>query len=274
MRVALSTALFAVPWFVFATVYFGSPVPHTIAAKALGFEASWSQTWPFTLDSWRYFAPFTEFWFARGAPLPDVALKTMVAIVFALFAVGTAVAARRANAALLCAAAVIGFLGYRSATRLNPYYMWYLPPFTALAWVVAGYGVSQIARTLPRLAVPIGLAVAVAYSAPLAFAMPLDRLVQREIEDGVRARTGQALDAVMSERDTAVLEPLGLMGWIAFNKTIYDFPGLGSNVVLAARKAGLARSVAGVVDALRPTYAALRPRELQQLQRDFPATAQ
>jgi hypothetical protein len=101
--------------------------------------------------------------------------------------------------------------------------------------------------------------------------MPLDRKVQRTIETAVREKTGRLLAQMMGPRDTVVLEPLGFMGWAARNRTIFDFPGLGSKVSVRAMKRIAEPSVAALVDGLQPTYAVLRPNEFQDLAQ-FPAT--
>jgi hypothetical protein len=64
------------------------------------------------------------------------------------------------------------------------------------------------------------------------------------------------------------------MGLAAFNRTIYDFPGLGSKVAVGAVKTlAPPPRVAGLLDALQPTYAVLRPNEFGDLMRRFPETA-
>ena len=73
--------------------------------------------------------------------------------------------------------------------------------------------------------------------------------------------------------DTVVLEPLGFIGLAAFNRTVYDFPGLGSKVAVAAVKNLSPPRIAGLVHALQPTYAVLRPNEFADLMRRFPETA-
>ena len=62
------------------------------------------------------------------------------------------------------------------------------------------------------------------------------------------------------------------MGLAAFNKTVYDYPCLGSKVG-ASNEESVAPRVAGLLDALQPTYAVLRPNEFGDLMRRFPETA-
>lgn len=279
LKVTLPALALALPWYGFATLYYGSPVPNTIVAKSWSyqigmFSASWQDMWDFTVQSWRDYAPLKEFCFSYEAPLPDLVLQAVVAIVLLLFLGGLAMSVWRQPALLSAGIAVIGFVIYRNSTIMNSYYMWYLPPFTALLFIVAGYGLSELVRQGPRPAIALGLVVALSYAVHLPFSMPLDKKVQEAIEVQVRERTGYALAAMMKNPgDTVVLEPLGFIGWAAFNKTVYDYPGLGSKVAVRAMKNLSPPRVAGLVDALQPTYAVLRPNEFGDLMRRFPQTA-
>ena len=279
LRVILSALPIPLAWYGFATFYYGSPVPNTIVAKSWSYQihpftAPWEDVWAFTVKSWRDYAPFKEFWLAYHAPLPDILLKAIVTVVVLLFATGVIAAAIRKPGLLLPAAAVCGFVFYRNTTILNSYYMWYLPPFVALLFIVASYGLSQLAERMPWPATLLGVTVALCYALHLPFSMPLDRKIQSGIDVDVRERTGYTLSTMMTNpADTAVLEPLGFMGWAAFNKTIYDYPGLGSKIAVRTMKDLPHPRIADLVDALRPTYAILRPNERRDFVRRFPEAA-
>ena len=279
-QVALPALAIAMPWYAFATIYYGSPIPNTIVAKSLSyriglFSASWEGIWNFTAESWRDYAPFKQFWCVIEAPLPDIALKIVVGAVALLFLAGLILGAFRQPKLLVAGAAVLGFLAYRNSTVMISYYMWYLPPFTALAFIVSGYALSQLALKAPGPASALGLVLGICYAMHLPFSMPLDKKVEEAIEMGVRERTGHLLAGLMTKADdTVVLEPLGFIGWAAFNKTVYDYPGLGSKVAVRAVKNMPVPGVAALVDALQPTYAVLRPNEFDDLQQKFPVTAE
>jgi hypothetical protein len=279
LKVAIPTLALALPWYGFATFYYGSPVPNTIVAKSWSyqigvFSASWGDMWNFTVRSWRDYAPFKEFWLSYEAPLPDIVLKAIVALVLLLFIGGLVISALRKPELLIAGAAFIGFVAYRNSTIMNSYYMWYLPPFTALLFIVASYGLSELAAKAPRPAIALGMILALSYALHIPFSMPLDKKVQETIEVNVRERTGYSLAGMMKNPDdTVVLEPLGFMGLAAFNKTVYDYPGLGSKVAVRATKNLSPPRVAGLLDALQPTYAVLRPNEFGDLMRRFPETA-
>jgi len=278
-RVAVPALALALPWYGFAALYYGSPIPNTIVAKSWSyqigmFSAPWADMWRFTLRSWRDYAPFKQFWISYEAPLPDVVLKAIVVLVLLLFLGGLITSALRKPGLLIAGVAVIAFVAYRNTTILNSYYMWYLPPFTALLFIVAGYGLSELAAVAARPAAALGLILALSYALHIPFSMPLDKKMQEAIEVNVRERTGYSLAGMMNNPDdTAVLEPLGFMGLAAFNKTVYDYPGLGSKVAVRAMKKLSPPRVAGLLDALQPTYAVLRPNEFRELMRRFPETA-
>lgn len=280
-KVSAPALAIALPWYTFAQLYYGSVIPNTIVAKSLSFRnrflsAPAEYIWNYVGDSWCDYVPFKEFWIARSfsAPLPDAVLKIILAILLLLAFGGLWTAIIRKSGPLLVAgAAVIGFLVYRNTTVLNSYYMWYLPPFLALAFIIAGHGLSQFAQSFPRLSCCIGPALGFCYAFHLPFSLPLDKKVQREIEVAVRERAGKTLNEMTTNEDTIVLEPLGFVGWAARNKTIFDFPGLGSRVSVAAIKKMPGPTVAALIDALQPTHALVRPDEYDELVREFPDTA-
>ncbi|HEX4630450.1 MAG TPA: hypothetical protein VH188_05750 [Chthoniobacterales bacterium] len=278
LKVLTPALAIAVPWYGFATLYYGSPIPNTIVAKSESFRhgfftTSWDYMWRFTVESWRDYVPFKEFRIADQAPLPDLVLKSIGLTLLLFFIVGLFVSAKRGSGLVVGGIAVIGFGLYRSTMVLNSYYMWYLPPFLALAFLVAAYGLSQLARRMPQLTIVLGVTLALSYALHLPFSMPLDKKVQKKIEVGVRLKAGRILNAMMAEKDTVVSESLGYIGWAAFNKTIFDYPGLGSKVSVRAVKKMAVPTLAELVDALQPTYVVVRPHELDYLQRNFPATA-
>lgn len=280
-KVALPALAIAVPWYAFATLYYGSPVPNTIVAKSLSYRygflsAPLDRMWSYTVESWRDYAPFKEFWVSfpqYDAPLPTPVLMVIVATVALLFLTGLIYSVRRKPALLVAGAAVLGFLAYRNSTILNSYYMWYLPPFLALGFVIAGFGLTQLALRQRTAGVALGTVLAFAYAMHLPFSMPLDRKVQQKIETGVREKTGRKLAAMMQPTDTVVLEPLGFLGWAVFNRTVFDYPGLGSKVSVRAVKDMVVPNVAGLVHALQPTHAVLRPNEYDDLSQQYPDTA-
>lgn len=275
-RVATGAALAALPWLSFATLYYGSPIPNTIFAKQAAtrsgfFSAGTEEVLKQLSQTWRHLAPFTEFWATARAPVPEGVLMAIVALVLALAAVGAVQAIRRDRAMWAPLAALVLFFAYRTTFTISPYYMWYMPPFMALLMFFAACGLSWLARPLGAgPATALASALLAGYAMHLPFTLPLDRAVQRDIEEGVRARVGRSLDRLMGPQDSAVMEPLGYTGWYARNKTIWDFPGLSSPRAMAVMRRHPDGGISAIVRALQPTVLVLRPQERADLNHLIP----
>jgi hypothetical protein len=270
---AIPAALASLPWIVFATLYYGSPVPHTIRVKSFiaRIIAENVSVGRYLADAWGQIAPFRQFTGFDQVPVSDLALQVVVAAVLALAVLGAVSAVRRDSRMLAILAVVAGFFAYRALARVMPYFMWYTPPFTALLFLFAACGVSWIAQRQKAVAALAACALAAAYAIPLGFSMPLDKRVQEEVENKVRLPVGQKLRELMGDRDTVVLEPLGFIGWGARNKTTYDWPGLSSPTAFAAYQRDI--SLSGFIANLSPTFLALRPREWDELATRKPEVA-
>jgi hypothetical protein len=279
-RVVLPIGLIAGTWYLFATVYYGSPVPHTITAKTyynggLTRVPSTDLLLKYLTEWWASIAPFRQWFFTAEAPLPTVWLQLVVLVAVVLGAVGVLDLSRDRSRFLLVVPLLAAFFLYRTWGLLSTYFMWYLPPFTALGALLVGRGLEVLRRSSPAASTSTAVALALAYAVPVLFAMPLDRTVQREIDEGVRRAVGDYLDEAMTDDDTVVLEPLGYIGYAALNKTTLDFPGLSSERVtdlLATLPPG-ERNLYGLAKAANPTFLALRAPELEQFKSMYPDVA-
>lgn len=276
LRSTIAGALVAGPWLLFATLYYGSPVPHTIYAKsALNSDSFLSgDAWQYLLNTWRSLAPFREYWAVSATPVPEWLLVATVLSVVVLALVGFFFVFSFDKRAIVPASALFIFFSYRTLFNIDPYYMWYMPPFMGLLFLFAGGGLSYLQRnTSNSAAVALSAYLILAYSVHLPFTMPIDRAVQQEIEDGIRTTVGIKLNELMTEDDNAVLEPLGYIGWQARNKTIFDFPGLSSPTSRRILEENTGQGIPGVIRELKPDYLVLRPRELASLRRWLPRLA-
>lgn len=267
------------PWYLFAHFYYGSIIPNTIIAKSFSghfgpFKNPLSVAWAYFKSSWQNIAPFKEWFFVSEIPLSEFLIKCAVFVVTALAILGVVRAIMVREWRVLIIAVIAGiFIGYRSVSQLSTYYMWYLPPFIAMMFFTAAYGVSEISRKNKSLAAVLALFVAFMYAVHIPFTFYVEKQVQRKIECGVRFKTGLALDSLMGDADTVVLEPLGYIGYAAFNKTTYDFPGLSSKTVVDKIKQMQDGSLIGIIPELQPSFIVLRPAELKLLQKIYPKVA-
>src|SRR5262249_19724160 len=185
---AIPAATVALPWFIFATLYYGSPVPHPVVVKSydspLG-SMDWSQIldWPQILAYlklwWKEVAPFRQYFaWNHSPPVSDIWLQVIVGVAAACAAIGAKWAARIEPRILTVFAFLVGFIIYRTAARVNPYFMWYLPPFTALFFLFAAAGVAWLYWLQRAASAVVGCWLFASYAMHLPFTMQLDKRVQ------------------------------------------------------------------------------------------------
>ncbi|QGZ96551.1 hypothetical protein [Terricaulis silvestris] len=273
VKVAVPAILIAGVWFGFAALYYGSPIPHTITVKsgATMINNDIGQIATYLSSFWSHIAPFLQFWQVGEAPVPEILLQAVVALLLLLGSAGAVHAARFQPRMLAVLALLLAFLLYRAWGNVNPYFMWYMPPFVALLFLFAAAGISWLAQKYTSAAIGIACVLALAYSAPVFLAMPLDRAQQQVIEDNVRTRVGARLNELMSADDAVVLEPAGYVGWEIRPKTMYDFPGLTSPRAFEAWKKH--HHMTGLIIELNPRFVVQRPPERLEFEEREPELA-
>jgi hypothetical protein len=240
-------------------------VPHTIVAKALDHSLP---AWPVLLEQFvtlplRAWTPGG--WDAVLTPIYMVTFggwpRFIVYVGRGLLAVSLcAVAFPRVDAltralsfALICA------VFYLIHVDLFP---WYMPPAAMIAYFVFAGVLETLLRRL-RVRWPALLlgAAALTFTSSLLLASAWQLRLQQRIIEGQRRAIGEWLRAHRtSPTDTVFLEPLGYIGYYSDLK-MYDYPGLSSpEVVAARRKYGENRLV--LVAALEPIWVVQRPGEL------------
>ncbi len=277
------------PWFVFAALYYGTPVPHTITAKALlsGPRSlldfwysillfpSWINDWHGSIDS--MFSPPQAF--MGGWPaLPIIAARTVAAIASGLWLVTWM---RREVRAL--SFAFFGFCVYLNYFPPFPS-AWYisLPSTMALFALGGAWGqVFALTRRLNSIALARTLRAGLVALAAVFLvqgcwftveAARELRAQQIQVENGVRRPIGEWLRAHAAPGDTVFMEPLGYIGYFSGLRT-YDYPGLSSpEVVDAVRRVGT-RFPALIRD-LKPVWVVLRPTEVAAIHQEDPALLQ
>jgi len=287
--VAGAAALIVVaPWVVFTTLYYGSPIPQTIIAKAgLFVTPPPAGAGPIEIAGWlattvverlsavlRTFAPFFEDTHVVAAPLPLLGALYVSIVVWAL-AIGGALTTWRVpgwRAAVLFAA---GFTVYRAVLLPTAYFDWYVPPHSAVLIILAAAGVERL-RPLrwvdPRRVLAGAVAVAMAVHYP--FTLAMERAIQRDIENAVRRPIGEELARVVPPGRTVATEPVGYLGYYS-NALLIGYPGLTSRRALeimqelpADRRDGLEFFNRAEAD-----FMALRAEEWTAFRQIFPATA-
>ena len=149
LKPALLFLIPLLPWLLFATFYFGTPVPHSIAAKSVtyqlrseeGFVRLWQHySTPFVENATFEKLPFGNFW-----PLPGIILY------LSLYLIGFLSFARRDSRAIAISAYPV--LYFATFTIANPLiFRWYLTPPLPLYFIGILGGASRIADSLSRIA--------------------------------------------------------------------------------------------------------------------------
>ena len=273
------------PWILFTTLYYGSPIPNTIVAKALGYEL-WSTRPGLT------FADTTRNVWARigGHYLPGSIFQPLgpsfaghgthfsqflrddglVCRLMILLAVAGSAAAIRARQWAFCP--IIAFVLVYSA-----YYVfgvaivfgWYVVPFSACVVLLSARGLAGVATLSNGRRRSRALwGVTAAYLAVMVGVLPstfrAERRIQRDVEGAVREPMAWYMAEAMEEDDTVACEALGYVAYYS-GRTVYDWPGLASRrVVEYSREHPEDRSLLGMAESLRPDYIILRPFEYEE----------
>jgi hypothetical protein len=288
VRAAVIGLLIVLPWLIFTTIYYGSPIPNTILAKSAhfvtappaGLDPAATASWLVTsvgdrgLALLRTFTPFYEDTLVVSAPLP-LGLAFFVSIVVWLLAFVGAIRSWRVpgwRAAVVFAAA---FTAYRFALLPGAYFDWYVPPHTAVLIILAAIGIERL-RPLPSFDPRPLLAVAgaVLFAVHLPLSTGLEAKLQQAVENGVRREVGLELGRQMRAGEAVVTESAGYYEFYS-NATMYDYPGLTSpkaRTTLAALPLDR-RGIEDLIDALRPDWLALRPPEWEAVEFRYPETA-
>lgn len=262
---ALCAALY-MPWFLWATFYYGSPVPHTIIAKinmfggvpgagpkvaafarmlpqavARGFEPIYSEAggWPAWVG-----------WFGM--------LAGAFCSLYWIYPSGDQIG-RVASLAYLASAAYLACVGVSGLM-----FPWYFVPCCVMGSVVLsrvlGGALGGGGRPARAAAAAALCALALALGYQMAFSLIQLRIRQDLVEDGTRRSVGLWLRGHMAPSDTVYLEPIGYIGYYS-QAHILDYPGLVAPSVVEARRL-THQGFYGCISVLKPDWVVVRPGDL------------
>lgn len=278
--------LIVAPWVGFTTLYYGSPIPHTVVAKSAAYLP------PVTLETWwpwleqqvtdhaqgivLTFAPFYSDSGVVDALIPKPLAASISITILTLAAIGAVATWRVAEwrPVTIFAAA---YLVYRMLLLPTSYFEWYLPPFTAVVILLAAGGLQAsvaswrpIGRTVPF--VVGGILIAFALHIPLEAS--LEGAQRARQAKPVRQQVGEYLANHVAPGEVVSTEPAGYIGFYS-RALLYDYPGLTSKAALTAFESLPAhdRSLAAFINKVQPEWLALRGWELEDLMDRFPDTA-
>jgi hypothetical protein len=271
------------PWFLWAWSYYGTPVPHTITAKAVNKPPILSEhliivllLFPLRVITLHTSVPFT---FLPGYPDHG---GWPFSLAFASYALGSLAALAwlipgvRPQIRLFSLAYFLGNFYLSAVLKYLP--PWYLPTVAVFGYLTIGLLFDQAFCLALRLSqsgwargwcchlvkllriFAIGLV-----TGQLAVTVCVARQLQVQqelIENGLRRQIGLWLrDHARTPHDTVMLEPLGYIGYFSGLKML-DYPGLASWEMVEVRKRLGPRGENQVYLELQPDWLVLRPRDV------------
>ncbi len=267
-------------WFVWAWCYYGSPIPHTIIAKAannpylipLDFITSLLK-FPFSISSLQViFLPG----YSDHGGWPRI-------LVFANCALGLLasfawlIPGLHPQTKLFSLAFLLG--NFYLTVILKYFPPWYLPTVEVFGYLTAGLFFDQLLCVLHKLqqqrwagrwlchlqkVLRLSAVALIIGQAAVTVCVARQLQVQQQlIENGVRRPIGLWLhDHARTPHDTVMLEPLGYIGYYSGLKML-DYPGLASKEMVEARKRlGPTKENLAYLE-LKPDWVVLRPWESQ-----------
>ena len=286
----ITTGLY-LPWLIWAWLYFGTPVPHTITAKGLFLPKTspallfdWLRTFPSKIIADHSILAGTFMpGYSFNTGWPAVAIQTSFWVT--LFAIVLwLIPWVRWEARVASFAAAVGQFYLHSFVGFPV--PWYMPPVALLAlvalvlwwgqlWQAIGRRINspggvRLGRGLLTGAAGLLLLGATAISLGSAYQLHWQQKID---EEGERRKIGEWLRAsAATPHDTVFLEPLGYIGYYS-NLKMLDFPGLCSPEMVAARRRASSPSPpfcwSELIMDLQPDWLVLRRHEAEGIrQRD------
>ncbi|MCF7687546.1 MAG: hypothetical protein K9M98_03750 [Cephaloticoccus sp.] len=265
IRAGLVTTLLYGPWLLWATWYYGSPVPHTIVAKgaqsagggARLLDGIWRMPWLIwegrTAAEAAFLPSYYSFpsWPAWMLPLGRI-LATICSVLWLIPRLKPEV--RAASLAYFGGAAYLSFVPYFP-------FPWYFPSTFLLAALILAGTIAQVwsdLRLWPRRAIGLGAGIILAASIVLTLQSARQvRAQQTYIETGNRKVIGEWLKAHAQPGDSVFMEPLGYIGYFSGLKT-FDWPGMSSRELVDA-KLLVGTNWGALIRYLQPNWLVLRP---------------
>lgn len=259
---SIPALILVLPWLLFATLYFGSPIPVSMLAKM----AVYSRMFPQPLPN----LPVVQLQFLGGA-----AQKLM----FAAFLAGLA-AVWKDSRLVVPVLWLLVYYGVMLVSKVIAFGWYFMPPLPVY-YIVAALGAGQIiASVAPRAMAGYRLIPNAFLVAFFLLALPLTwhlRSITRDIaqaqrmEDSVRLPIGLWLRDNAKPNERILLEPIGYIGYYS-RLPVLDMVGLVSPEVLSSYGQEVPNPLRSIVERFRPELLLLRPTEAKRLETDASAT--
>jgi hypothetical protein len=255
----LAIALY-LPWVIFTTIYYGSPIPQTMLAKAVVHNPHGTLVKLIENIPSASAGAFENVYFFMDPWPMHVRIVAMAIAIFSLIYWLIPTRDRLGRIASFCFFALSPYFAFLSIP-----YGWYYPSFAIFGLVALCSGLDAIAgdsRALRRVAATALVAIAlerVVFFYDFTRVMKTQQLV---IEDHNRTQIGLYLHDRVKPNETVMLECLGYIGYFS-NAHMLEWPGLVSPQVTRLLKQH-AKPIE-VINALHPDWLVLRPFEVEKV---------
>lgn len=274
VKAGLVCGVIYLPWFIFTWLYYGSPVPHTITAKAI----------------YAIHVPKDPIYMLSGAisRAPEVFSKVFLPIysefggwpywtkVFAFFSGLFCVIYwllphndRFGKYLSLFFTLVLIYLNIMRT--IGVIFPWYLTAMEPLGILILSRGLYNLANELFNkyqsallISVFFNSLICLALISMFFSTMRQMQVQQHLVENGLRMEIGKWLKENAKQGDTVFLETLGYIGYFSDLK-MYDFPGLVSPETVRVCKNNKTRELAVIVEELEPKWLVLRSSEYKDV---------
>ncbi len=261
------------PWIAWTWIYYGTPIPHTIIAKARHYDIQY-----FITETSNYISNF------KGSPnlyLPSYAVKfgtwpkhTPIATIISIISMFYWVIPRVnpiARALSFASMIMIYYLNVVSGLGPSP---WYLPSAITPSLIVLTLAMGDLWDSKYKLTFyPILLSLSIFTFITFYHGTRMIRNQQRIVEFGNREQIGKWIKANKKPNDTGFMECLGYVGFYSELKT-FDYPGMSSTEMVKARKTLKSENYADLINYLRPTWLILRAGESSEVAEHIPELMQ
>ncbi len=268
----LSIIIFS-PWVALTWIYYGTPIPHTIIAKARHYDIHY-----FITETWNFISNF------QGSPnlyLPSYAVKfgtwpihTPIAAIISIISMFYwAIPKVNPVARALSFASMIMIYYLNVVSGLGPS-PWYLPSAITPSLIVVTLAMEDLWESRLKFTFyPILISLSVFTLITFYHGSRMIRIQQRIVEFGNREQIGKWIKANKKPNDTGFMECLGYVGFYSELKT-FDYPGMSSIEMVKARKTLKSENYADLINYLRPTWLILRAGESSEVAANIPELMQ
>jgi len=270
IKVGLLSMAIYLPWIVFTSIYYGTPIPHTITAKAIHnnysiiyllielIKTPYYIAWGYSTLVSSVFSP--PYWFLSDWPNVHIFSKALAVVpaLYFLYPKGN----KNARAISLGICLMAFYLSKISGQGAMP---WYLPnvalPIIIVFFIILHHHYKHYKvgfYGLPVVLIMFNLFILFAGGQSL-------KAQQNIVEFGNRKEIGLWLKDNSQKGQTVFLECLGYIGYYSQLKT-FDFPGMSSPEVVQSRKKLNTDDYAALINDLNPDWLVLRPSEAKDIE--------